>query len=419
MGKKIIIIICLAFSLSVQAQEDSTHRDSALFFQQGVSELLHAPILRSTQQEFHIVPHQNFCFDVLMEVELNFGSGSRYTALFLNLTDGYIGYTQPQPGGAINVLMPEVESFSFTVISYKLRNIYMYHNQKISGEGYNIEHLVSTSNTDASNYEAAYALTGSTLSRKTERRSYCSDQMIGTAYKANGPTVWYISGGDNNNNHWTPATLQVQKIIGAWGVGLIQTDAGPMIVLEQNSGRVYTRVISITNIHDCFDPNPFKLMESDFYTKMRQNINDETVRIQKDADNIDSDDPCYGEKMQEIQFRRDQQQVQQQQLQRAQSGNLLQNNTAQAGMLSFMDPETSVQAGILSAKSSLCTVLNPKASNRSIDMDKANCLRSTISTLEQTLSQMQQIDRQYSNPTEALVRKNQLYATVLKQIHCD
>ncbi len=418
MRKLFLFTSIIISSLSLQAQFDSTHRDTTFAaYTEGVTELMHAPVLTRTEDQIHIVPHQQFCFDVMMDVELNFGGVSRETAVFLNTTDGYIGYTPPSRGGAINIIMPEVESFAFTVVSYKLGNVYMFRNQKAS-RGDDIDHILSTSNTEAHNYQEENMLAAAPLSRKTERREYCNGNMRATAYKRSDEnTTWFIYGGDYDTHHVMPQTLTVLKYVGAFGVGIIQTDWGAFIVTERQMGSSYTVIKNIERVHVCFDPSEFKMAEQDYYNKAGQDLDAESSKIDQDEAEISHHDHCQSEEMDLINFRRQNVQAQRGNLQTAQSGNLLQNTAAQRGMLGMMDPSTMVQESILQTKINICNIehdmsLHPDDASL---QDRLDCNNRLLGQLQEAKTQMDQIDHQYPNPAEAIARKSRLMLTVQSQ----
>lgn len=417
--KHILLTIgTLVLSTALFAQPDSTRRDSAAFFwPQGSAQIMRAPILQNTSQGTTIVPRQQFCFDATIEIELFYGGRrSISTCLFLNSTDGYIGYTTPGPGGPINVIMPEVESFSFSVINFKMSNVYFYHNQK--GNNNQLVHMVSTSNTDSHEYQMTNLLTSAPLSRKSERRTYCEGSAEALAYKrSDEPTTWFLYGDR------FPASLQAQKFFGAFGVGVVRTDQGNYIVMERTAGTSYTVIKRITKERLCFDPSGFKMSEADFYTKRAADLVAEREKINRDEATVQNSGICVPQKMDLINFRRQQLQIQEENLRRSQSGNLLQNRTAQKGMLDMMDPVASVQMGILQAKIGICASEEDIARNPNHAAGaqaKIDCLTQQISILQRAESDMHAADTRYAaNIAQALVEKSRIYMTALRNAACN
>lgn len=408
----------IILSAAAFAQRDSTRRDSiAFFWPQGSAQLLHAPILQGTSQGVNIVPRQQYCFDATVEIELFYGGRrSLGCCLFLNTTDGYIGYTTPSVSGAINMIIPEVESFSFTVINFKMNNVFMYRNQK--GKNDQLVHLVSTSNTDSHEYQMTNLLTASPLSRKSERRTYCEGSAEALAYRrTDEPTTWYLYGDR------FPATVQAQKFLGAFGVGVVHTDQGNFIVMERTAGRNYTVIKRITKERLCFDPSNYKMAEADLYAKRAEDLAAEREKINRDEVTVQNSGVCVSEKMALINMRRAQLQIQEDNLRKSQSGNLLQNRVAQKGMLDMMDPMASVQMGQLQAKIGICTARDDMAkhpNNAPQDINRIQCLTDQIAVLQRAEAEMRAAETRYAaNMAQALAEKSRIYMRALSQVSCN
>jgi len=406
----------LLFCSALQAQppgRDTLHRDTTLFgFGQAKAVLIHAPILLGSSQGINIVANrQQFCFDLTMEIELFYGGRrSLETCLFINTTDGYIGYTQPSMGGSINMLIPEIESFRFTIMSFKLNNIYTYFNQKANHDILN--HLVSTSNTDTHEYQMNNLLTATPLSRKSERRTYCSGKAEALAYKrSDEPTTWFIYGDRY------PQSLQCQKFLGVFGVGVVKTDAGCYIVMERQAGSSYTVIKHIERTHICFDPTGFKMQEADFYTKRTADLQAESDKIDRDEADAQKQKDCVAERMAEINYRREVLRLERDNLRKAQQGNLMQDRTAQKGMIDLMDPLISLRQGILSIKTGICALeveigKHPERSEQA--HSKLTCLTTQLANLNRAESEMQAADIRYaSNIALASVEKSRIYYRVM------
>ncbi len=416
--KHILLIICtLVLSTALFAQRDSTRRDSAAFFwPQGSAQIMRAPILQGTSQGTTIVPRQQYCFDATIEIELFYGGRrSLGCCLFLNTTDGYIGYTIPSPGGPVNMIMPEVESFNFTVINFKMSNVFMYRNQK--GNNNQLVHLVSTSNTDSHEYQMTNLLTSAPLARKSERRTYCEGSAEALAYKrSDEPTTWFLYGDR------FPASLQAQKFFGAFGVGVVHTDQGNYIVMERTAGTSYTVIKRITKERLCFDPSGFKMAEADFYTKRAADLVAEREKIDRDEVAAQDSRTCIPEKMELISYRREQLRIQEENLRRSQSGNLLQNRTAQKGTIDMMDPVATVHMGILSAKIGICGSQEDMARNpthAASAQAKIDCLTQQIAVLQRAESDMRAAESRYTNIAQALAEKSRIYMTALRSAGCN
>ena len=312
--------------------------------------------------------------------------------------------------------MPEVESFAFTIVSFKLGNIFFYHNQKAK-DGV-LDHVVSTSNTDSHEYQMNNLLTAAPLSRKSERRTYCDGKAEALAYKrSDEPTLWFMYGDRY------PATLQAQKFLGVFGLGVVRTDAGSYIVMERQLGTSYTVIKRIERTHVCFDPTGFKMLETDFYSKRTADLQAEREKIDRDEVTAQNATCCVAERMAEINFRRQILQTSEDNLRKAQQGNLLQNRTAQQGMLDLMDPLVMVQQGILSTKTNICATRDDMSRNPSSaasDAERISCLNQTLGDLTNAESQMRAVERQYSgNIARVHAEKSRIYMTVLRQGGCN
>ncbi len=429
MVRKLFFILILVLPGAVQAQfppdpGDTTHRDTVYLMSPAeMTEVMRLPVFRRPESELiHIMPHQRYHFNVVMDVELNFGGTSRYAGLFFNTTDGYIGFTPPQPIEARDVLFPEIEDFTLTVISYKLGKIYTYRNRKASGEA-PMQHLVSTSNTENHDYFDGNLMVSAPISNKNVTRNFCNGQYRGTLYKQDGlQTVWYLYSDEFGNHRTMPSSVQIQKYIGGWGVGFVQTSKGKFIVMEKSgNGSSYVRVVDIRPTIESFDPSDYKLMEQEFLTKGNQHLNEERENIARDEAKIAHHDHCQSEEMAIIQYRKANLERQERNLQISQSGNLIQNRDAQGVYLSLMDPLIKVDGEILETRLSICQSeysLQQHPGDQRLS-GKISCKRQLLSRLEQAKEQMQQIDHQYSNIVEANGRKARILMQVQARGGCD
>jgi hypothetical protein len=414
MMKYLLVLFFLIIYLDVNSQTPHRRDTSFVGFEAGRAEAINAPILRGNAQGLTIIPNrQQFCFDLEMDVELYFGgSRSRETTVFVNTTDGYLGYTTPSAGGPISDLIPEAESFRFTIISFKLGNIYTYFNQK-GNQG--LEHLVSTSNSDTHEYQMNNLLTAAPLYRKSEHRVYCDGKAQALAYKRNdGPTVWYVYGDRY------PSALQVQKFLGAFGVGVARTNAGVYMVMELEMGRNHTSIKHIERRRVCFNPAGFKMQEADFYAKRGTDLQQEQTKIDEDERKAQNAPCCTAERMAEINFRRQELRVQQDNLRKSQQGNLMQDRVAQKAMLDTMDPLVMVQGAILSTKTSICITMFYRNNDPTHSQARIDCLNQQLSALTQAESQMRAAETRYSsNLARVLAEKSRIYMTVFRQGGCN
>jgi len=409
----IILMLLLCCCPRVKAQPPRHPDTTRVGFEAGRAEAINAPILRGNGQGMALVPNrQQFCFDLEMDVELYFGGRiTREVAVFINTTDGYLGYTTPSAGGPISDLIPEAESFRFTVMSFKLGNIYSYFNHKGNN---GIEHLVSTSNTDAHETQINGLLGAAPLNRKSDYRTYCDGKARALAYKRNdGPTVWYVYGDR------FPPTLTVQKFLGVFGVGVARTDAGTFMMMELLMGNNHTTIKHIERRRVCFDPTEFKMEEADFCVKSVVRLREEEQNINRAADQAARAECCVAERMNEVNFRREQLHMQQENLRRSQQGNLIQDSGAQRAFLGTMDPLISVRSAILSTQTNICATHFALSRGRSTDGGKMTCLRQLLSDLQQCESQMQAVDRRVTNIAQAIAEKSRLFYALSSRGGCN
>jgi hypothetical protein len=127
--------------------------------------------------------------------------------------------------------------------------------------------------------------------------------------------------------------------------------------------------------------------------------------------------------MEQISYRRELLRVQEENLRKAQSGNLMQDRTAQKGMLDMMDYTAVVHGSVLATKTSLCGMQkaiddNPdKAASYSA---KISCLQSQLIALTTAESQLRAVDARYahsSNSTDlvrAVNEKSVIYSQLMR-----
>ncbi|MBS1563985.1 MAG: hypothetical protein JST39_06325 [Bacteroidetes bacterium] len=408
--KKITVSVVAMLTVIATFAQHRQRRDS-LSFGQLKPLIMRVPVLQGQSQPRIIMPHEpRICFNTEFDIKLAVGSRIAEQAMFINSTDGIVGYLPPSNDGLINIIMPEIPKFSFAIIGMK-GNIYRYYNQK--GKGDVIEHYVSTGNTQTFQYQptggvnTASPVPATALFRKTETGDYCNGNMRAQAYRTeNSATTWFIYGDR------FPEKLHPIKYLGSFGVGYFQTEEGLYLILEMRTGTMQCRVTDIQNIHDCFDPNPFVIAEEKFNTGAASNLQHERDRLARQEAQISGD--CVNEKTALLNFRKQNQQQQEENLRKSKEGNTYQDATAQKAMLGMMDPLIMVQDGILSTKVSICGTEHHMATaphdQKIQDAQKISCLNQQLSGLQNLESQMRALDRQYaSQPARALSEKSKLY----------
>jgi hypothetical protein len=393
----LLFIISCAYSLHAQPP----HRDTA--WGSVTPPLFNTPILREGAVPLTLVPNrQQFCFETMMEVEMTYGGRTVEQGLFLNATDGYIGFTTATVGGgAINMILPEIPDFNFMVYGYK-GSAYRYFNRK-NKQGVQ-EHWVSTGNTDMHKYQISDVLTAP-LARKNIMHSFCNGSARAMAYKVDGqPTMWYLYG-----DHY-PENLHAVKFFGGFGVGILKTREGEFIVMQMQTGNNSSTIKLIEKMRQCFDATGYKLEEDEFITKRRLELDRERDRIERSAISAQNARTCQTERMAIVNFNREELQRQEQNLENTTHGNTYQDLTTQKAYVGMMDPLTTVKSGILEAQLSICNA-NEAISHGASEsaQQKLACSSGQLGRLRSLQTQMEALDRQYdTQPGMAFAKKSQL-----------
>jgi hypothetical protein len=376
------------------------------------NDILQAPVVTGETQEIIILPNrQVFCYDKQIQVKMQVGSSAVEQCLYLNTTEGHVGYCPPYRSGSGNVcdINPNDKDFSFFIIGMK-GNIYKYNNTEKNG---NIQHWVSTGNSQTYLYRGPAGSGGDSavLHKKSETRMYCNNKIKGKAYKFDGSsTVWYLFGQDY------PEKLIWKKYMGNFGIGYLSTNHGLYMLMEMEDGRGNSyKVTSAEKVNTCFDPQPFHMMEDELYTKRRAELDREQIKIDQDEAAAQRSGECVSEQMAAIGFRREQLQKQSENLEQSRIGNMYQDKPTQNAMIGMMDQTSVVQQSILSTKVSICKTQKAmdettSASSRAHYQERLSCLQESVTSLQTLLSQMQALDVQYAdNPGMRMAEKSRLY----------
>ena len=403
---KRIMLAFVSFSISLTLSAQHHERRDSLTFAQLKTLIMRVPVLTGQTQPQIIVPHQRLCFNVEFDFKIGVGSRIAEQSMFINSSMGITGYLPPSTDGLINMIMPEIPKFSFSVIGMK-GNVYRYYNQK--GNHDVLEHYVTTGNTQT--YQYTTTITpggGADLLRKSETGTYCNGNMTATAYRAEaGGATWFIYG-----DHF-PAKLHPKKYLGNFGIGYLLTEEGLFIITEMRTGAVQCKLTDIQNSNACFDTQPFVLLEDKFNTKAAADLQRENDKIARDEAQVS--DHCVAEQMAVINFRKENQRKQEENLRRSKEGNMYQDAGAQKAMLGMMDPLISVQEGILSTKVSICNTHYRMATASQSEQprlsEKLRCLNQQLADLQQMETQMRALETQYaSNPARVLAEKGRLFS---------
>jgi len=373
--------------------------------------ITNAPIIRAGAVAAVLTPvGQRLCFDSRIDVEQLYGGQRVEQSLFLNTTDGYVGFALPGENGtaARDAISPELPDFSLMVFGYQ-GNVYRYFNRKNKQSV--IEHWVSTANTDVHKYQMTDPLTTAPISRKNVTKTFCNGMAVAMAYKLPDlSTVWYVYGDRY------PEVLHVQKFFGGFGVGVIRCDEGTFILMEMQAGNNRTTILEIKQSLTCFNPAGFKMEEAEFITKRRRELDIERDKIERQAMQAARATTCQSQRMAIVNFNRSELQKQEQNLNNITHGNTYQDLATQKAYVSMMDPLTTVEVGILDAELSMCNaqeILNhgPSASAT----QKLSCATITRSNMVALKAQMIAVDTQYATqPGMAMSKKSQLLLQALR-----
>lgn len=390
------------------------HRRDTVPFGEWRNEITRAPVLTGGSQPITIVPNRGrYCFDKRLNLKMMVGGRMAEQCAFLDTHNGLTGILpSSRQGRPITQIMPQLETFSFSVMSMK-GNIYSYKN----GKGMNggpMEHWVRTGNTQSFLYQSPTQSSpgaGTALARKSESRTYCDGKITAQAYKYDGgTTTWYVYGDRY------PAQLHPQKFFGPFGVGYMYTTEGLYLVMELNFGSSYVRIGSMENVDDCFDPSAYRVMESAVVTKQQEELRHEETKVQAEESRISGD--CIPEKQAIVEYKKIVNQKHEEMIRQMQHGNLYQDSTAQRAVLGMMDPLESVRESILKAKLGMCGAEKDMVkfpSHAAEDGARVGCLGRQVSLLQEVEARMVAIDQQYpTQPAKANAEKSRIYWELLK-----
>lgn len=396
------LLFCVLLSVwgNLYAQDPPRRRDS-IHFAQWRQEITRAPVLTGGSQPIIIVPNgQPYCFDKQLYLKMKVGRLDAEQSVYLDTHNGLTGILPPSShGGAVVEIMPELENFTFTVMSMK-GNVYMYKNQK-SKQG--IDHWVHTGNTQHFLYQSPTATrpAGADLMRKSEMRAYCDNKINARSYRYDGsPTTFFIY------SDRYPEKLHPLKFLGAFGVGYMYCEEGLYLIMEMNFGVNYVRIGTMENVHNCFNPAAFQVQEDAFHAKAQQELREEQANTDRQQDQVRGE--CTGEKQAMVDFKRALNRKHEEMLRRSQHGNTYQDSVAQRAMINMMDPLDNVRESILNVQLNICMSHRRGGNN-------VSCFREQLSALQDAETRMMAVDQQYaSQPAIASAKKGKIYWDLMK-----
>lgn len=422
MKKQVVLLIFfISVSLSLSAQRDTTRIDSfwaASPHQPYLRSVLEAPVVSGLTAPRTITPRsQPICFDKIIKVKMTTGGRLTEACLFINTQTGLIGHT-PIKQGTTGVcdIKPELPTFSLFVTSLA-GNTYHYFNNRKKDE---IEHRVTTNNSDQYQYDfTATGIGHAVLHRKTTNRKYCDNKVQAWAYRVDGRSeTWFMFG----RMFPESMTMIPKKFLGNYAVGYQYTDKGLYIIMQMESSRLNTKIVSITDADICFDPTPFEVFEEEMVTKVRTSSARNREKLQKKLADIKPDDPCGQAKRTSIQFQQQALDRQEENVISSTQGNLNQQiRTQQARSDGTVNYNDVIQASIYDTKVKICQTEDQLArssgsnsSSRQRQQEKLTCLQGHLARQQQVQVRFREIDRQHAaQPGKAMLEKARLMMTVI------
>ena len=405
------LITLLVLSVSAVAQ-DPPRRDTAWGdwpHQEYYNSILDAPVVTGETTSILITPSgQQLCFDKRITVKTFSSAGPAEQCLYLNTKDGYVGMLPPSRGTAQCDIKPDDPNFLFFVLGLK-GNAYTFKNNKKNG---NIEHHVMTGNTMTHQVRMTGPAGEVTVYKKTERRGYCGDKIKTYAYKYDNPSspVYFLFG------KTFPAEINISsnKYIGNLGIGYQFTDKGLFIIMEMESSGYTAKINDLEEVNVCFDPSSFRVMEDVFYESALAGIQKEKDKIARDEARATGD--CGSQKMQVINFRKEQVRLQEERLTTAQQGNVYDNVNTQKALAGLMDYAAMSKQAYLETQVSICQAQKRLSGTRSEQertrlQEKIACLSTQAAQWQSLETQLRQIDVQYaSEPGRAQLEKTKKFS---------
>lgn len=346
-------------------------------------------------------PREKLCFDKKIFIKSTGGSRNAEIYLFVNTEDGYVGVMIGKDGMLGN------GDFKTNDIKFRLMvmgrkgNVYSYFNQKKKG---NIEHLVSTGNTETHLYHFGFSGGNDVVHKKTVRNMYCGDKFKTWSYKADGgeAPMFHLFG----RNY--PNKLVCKDFLGYSGIGFLNTDEGIYIACEMEKGANSFEMREFNDVEVCFDPAEFREAEQEMFAEMGEKLEQEKQKLD---DKTFSGD-CAAEKTALNNYKKELVEKKKRNKETAQSGNVYQNRNVQQAYANLMDPGDMIQEGLFDIEVKICKVqkdmskASSRGQNTSRYQEKLNCYSTQKSRLISAKAEIQAINARYPNdPGKAYTEK--------------
>ena len=375
--------------------------------------ILQAPVLVGTSVAEMIRPASDkICFDKIIKVKSTTSRGVLESCLFLNTKIGLIGYFNLRQGATATCdIKPEDPDFNFNIVSLK-GNVFTYTNRRKNGE---IQHWVTTGNSDKYLYQYAQSGTSAVMHKKTERRDYCDGKIKTYCYKYDGSAEqWFLFG----KNFPEELHMEPRKYLGSFGIGFQNTDKGLFIIMELVSQPLNAKITDIRDARICFDPRPFKVFEDENANKQREHIRKQRERLERDAAKAQGK-PCVETEMVRINYQKKLLDEMEQDIQNTSQQNAYQsdNSTQKKRNDLTMNYKGMIQVAIYETKHKICLTerdLSQAGSNASSYQRKLDCLNRQLEGQMRVQREMEALDIQHArDPNMAFAKKARLFLEVL------
>ena len=386
------------------------------------AQLLQAPVLMGGSQPADILPNTTpFCFDKQLAVKMQTIGHVAEQCLYIDTHNGVIGHVKAQLTAlsteSLCEINPEASDFNFLVYGMK-GSTFFYYNQKPSTT---IKHFVmSAKEYYFQGIPAAPAGGQAILHLKTMTRTYCNNRITGKAYQLDGDNrTWFLFG------RQFPPSLKWEDYFGNLGVGYLKTDHGLYLIMELEFDGNSFKITSAEDVHTCFDPQMFHIMEDLFYTKKMADFAIEREKLVKEEAKLTTGD-CIPERTELHNFKMRDLAQRELDLNHTQVGNIWeevsvsdQSYQAQQAMIGLMDAEQKLRQDILENKLSLCRTrisLNITPTSASLQ-SKLTCLVNFMGFQESYLARMETADFNLGVfPGKLMAEKSKLYLQLQEYI---
>lgn len=333
--------------------------------------------------------------------------GSSYTNLYLNTRNGDMGIVVSRDPGDDSLRVND-ETFRLLLITQS-GEAFSFMNQKKQGR---IEKLVVSGGTEV--VPITFAPENGVLDRQTETRTYRRRTYTLRAYRAggDGATTFFLYG------NGTPDRLVVEKSLSYSGIGYLKTDRGIFMILEtsQSDGNRYF-ASGWRNVNIEFDKAPFRVVENELVAA----ADDDFQRKMQKLESEEFSGPCQQYKRSLNEMRKRDLRRRNEALNRSQSGNVYQGQSAQSGYSDLFDFSLQLESLDMETQLSICETedrISRAGSTSGADSlaARVRCKRSYLLEINRIKLQADAVDERYrTEPGRAFAEKQRLMAQLIGQ----